>query len=194
MTNRWFAALLGLLLSLASIAAAAPLSFTNDDTLPPEIVTDTTRPRDCSIAFLVMDTSTNDVFAPRMTIEPGADEKPTKGLYPCPAQIPSRVAAQALDTCLSRAADLKSCVFADMSRAFQSQPSVRLTAENTSRCASDLYTHIGLACWRSGDRDICSVACGGSNQEARDLAHGRCQVKHQQACTITGAVRVLPPQ
>lgn len=85
-------------------------------------------------------------------------------------------------------------MFGDMARGFEQQPEARNTAENTSRCASDVDSHIAIACWKSGNREVCNVACGKAEQEARDLARGRCEVKHQQRCDITGAAPVLPPQ
>jgi hypothetical protein len=99
-----------------------------------------------------------------------------------------------MEPCLSRAGDLKQCVYGDMARGFESRPDIRQTAENTSRCASDLYQYIGVACWKSGDRDVCNVACGATEQETRDLARGRCEVKQQKRCDITGAAEILPPQ
>ena len=188
---RWIAAIL--LLLMAGSAAAAPLSFGTDESVP-AVVTDTTKPRMCTVAFLVTDVATNDVFVARMQIEPGVDEKPTKNRYGCPTAVPTRVSARAMEACLVRAGDAKLCVFGDMAREFEKRPDARLTAENTSRCASDIYSHIGIACWKSGERDICNVACGGSDQEARDLARGRCEVKQQKRCAITGAAEVLPPQ
>lgn len=193
MTLRLPSAILMVLQLWSSMAAAAPLTFSNDDSIP-TVVTDTTKPRQCTIAYLVTDVGTNDVFIPRMRIEPLPDETPTRGRLPCPTQVPARVASRALETCLSRADDLNFCVFGDMSRGFEERPDARLTAENTSRCASDLYSFIGIACWKSGERNVCNVACGGTEQEARDMARGRCEVKQQKRCDITGAAPVLPPQ
>ncbi len=183
-----FAALL-----MASAALAAPVTFSNDESVP-AVVTDTTKPRQCVIAYLVTDAGSNDMFVSRQQVAPAQDETATRGRYACPTQVPARVATRALEPCLARAADLKLCVFGDMARGFENRPDARQTAENTSRCASDLASYIGIACWNTGDRDVCNVACGNTEQEARDLARGRCEVKQQKRCEITGAVAILPPQ
>ena len=180
-------------LPLASATIAAPVSTSTGSTVPP-VVTDTSKPRQCVIAYLVTDVGTNDTFVSRHQIEPAQDEKPSRGRYACPTEVPARVATRALEPCLVRAGDLKLCVFGDMGRGFENRPDARQTAENTSRCASDLATHIGIACWQAGDRDVCNVACGNTEQEARDQARGRCEVKQQKRCTITGAVEILPRQ
>lgn len=174
-------------------ALAAPVGTSNDESVPP-VVTDTTKPRQCVIAYLVTDVATNDMFVSRQQVEPPKDQTASRGRYPCPTDVPARVATRALEPCLVRAGDLKFCVFGDMARGFENRPDVRQTAENTSRCASDLATYIGIACWKAGDRDICNVACGDTEQAARDLARGRCEVKQQKRCTITGATLILPPQ
>jgi hypothetical protein len=186
------AALLAVLLLVAS-ARAATLDFSNDDTVPP-VVTDTTRPRKCTIAYLVTDVATNDVYVSRMEVDSAPDANPTRGRYPCPTNVPARVATRAMESCLVRAGDSRYCVFGDMARGFENRPDARLTAENTSRCASDLYSYIGIACWKAGERNICDVACGGTEQEAKDMARGRCEVKQQQRCGVTGAAPILPPQ
>jgi hypothetical protein len=185
--------LLTALFRCAPTLLAAPMPFSTNEA-PPPVVVDTTKPRQCTIAYLVVDSATNDVLVPRMIVEPNPDEKGVGGLLPCPAMVPPRLAARALDTCLSRAADPKTCVFGDMSRGFEERPDARNSAENTSRCASDVDSYIGIACWRMGDLDVCNVACGKAAQEAKDLARGRCEVKHQKRCDITGAVSVLPAQ
>lgn len=180
-------------LAAASAVLAAPLTSSSDDAVP-GVVTDTTKPRQCVIAYLVTDAGTNDLFVSRQQIAPAQDVNAAKGRYPCPTQIPARVATRALEPCLSRAGDSKLCVFGDMARGFENKPDARLTAENTSRCASDLASYIGIACWKAGDRDVCNVACGGTEQEARDMARGRCEVKQQKRCEIIGAAEILPPQ
>jgi hypothetical protein len=190
--HRPILALLAALLA-ASAALAAPVSTSTDESVPP-VVTDTAKPRQCVIAYLVTDVGTNDIFISRQQVEPAQDEKPGRGRYACPTDVPARVATRALEPCLARAGDLKLCVFGDMARGFENRPDARQTAENTSRCASDLANYIGIACWQAGDRDVCNVACGNTEQEARDQARGRCEVKQQKRCTVTGAAEVLPPQ
>ena len=187
--------LLALVLALlsASAALAAPLSTSNDDSVP-AVVTDTTKPRKCVIAYIVTDVGTNDTFVSRQQVEPAQQEQASRGRYPCPTEVPARVATRALEPCLARAGDLKLCVFGDMGRGFEERPDARQTAENTSRCASDLASYIGIACWKAGNRDVCNVGCGNTEQEARNQARGRCEVKQQKRCTITGAAEILPPQ
>ncbi len=194
--SRW----LRLLVALAAVfqigtlpSGAATLSFSGEEAVPP-VVTDTTRPRQCTIAYMITDVGTNDAYVVRMGVDPSPDAVPARGRYSCPTAVPARVATRAMETCLVRAGDPRYCVFGDMSRGFENRPDARLTAENTSRCASDIYNYIGIACWKAGDRDVCNVACGGTEQEAKDLAKGRCEVKQQQRCTITGAAEILPPQ
>lgn len=192
MISRLILALLVALL-IGAAASAAPVETSAGESVPP-VVTDTTKPRQCVIAYLVTDVATNDMFVSRQQVEPGQDQNATHSRYPCPTDVPARVAARAMETCLSRAGDLKFCVFGDMARGFESRPDVRQTAENTSRCASDLASYIGVACWKAGDRDVCNVACGNTAQEARDLARGRCEVKQQKRCIVTGSAAILPPQ
>ncbi len=186
-----FAALAAL--AIASAVLAAPVTSSSDDNVP-AVVTDTTKPRQCVIAYLVTDAATNDLFVSRQQIAPAQDEAANKGRYPCPTVVPTRVATRALEPCVTRASDSKLCVFGDMARGFENKPDVRLTAENTSRCASDLANFIGFACWKAGDRDVCNVACGSTEQEAKDMARGRCEVKQQKRCEITGAAEILPQQ
>ncbi len=185
-------AVAGLLLAMPACQAAA-LSFGIDDA-PPPIVLDTTKPRLCTIGWLVADTATNDLFLARMQVAPALNEKPAGGSLPCPTEVPPRMAARALDVCLARATDAKTCVFGDMTRGFLDRPDVRNSAENGSRCASDLYRYIGIACWRSGDINVCNVGCGRTDLEARGTAQGRCESKHQKSCTITGSSEILAPQ
>ena len=188
-------ALLVLMAALLTARAglAAPVTFSNDESVP-AVVTDTTKPRQCVIAYLVTDAGTNDMFVSRHQVAPAQDETAARGRFACPTQIPARIATRALEPCLARAADSKLCVFADMARGFENRSDARQTAENTSRCASDLASYIGVACWNAGDRDVCNVACGATEQEARDQARGRCEVKQLKRCEITGAVAILPPQ
>ena len=173
--SRW----LRLLVALAAVfqietlpSGAATLSFSGEEAVPP-VVTDTTRPRQCTIAYMITDVGTNDAYVVRMGVDPSPDAVPARGRYSCPTAVPARVATRAMETCLVRAGDPRYCVFGDMSRGFENRPDARLTA---------------------GDRDVCNVACGGTEQEAKDLAKGRCEVKQQQRCTITGAAEILPPQ
>lgn len=178
---------------VTAAAFAAPLSTTVDEPVVP-VVTDTTKPRQCVIAYLVTDVGTNDKFVSRQQIEPSKDQEANRGRYPCPTDVPARIATRALESCLSRAGDSKACVFGDMARGFENRPDVRQTAENTSRCASDIASYIGIACWKAGDKDVCNVACGATEQEARDQARGRCEVKQQKRCPISAAIEILPPQ
>jgi hypothetical protein len=192
MIARSIAALFALLL-VGSAAWGAAVSSA-DDIGVAAVVTDTTKPRQCVFAYMVVDAGNNDMFVSRQQVAQGQDESANRGRFPCPTQVPARLATRALEACLTRAADQKLCVHGDMARGFESRTDIRQTAENTSRCASDLANYIGIACWDAGERNVCNVACGGTEQEARDQARGRCEVKQQKRCPITGVAEILPPQ
>lgn len=187
-----------ILLVLHGLAAASPawaVISTPDmlDTLPP-VIEDTTKAANCTVTYLVTNTTTNDTIAVRMQIAPDPNDKPVDNLMPCPTDIPPRVAARALDACIARAADPRDCVFADMGRDFEKRPGVDNTAENTSRCRSDQAAQIGVACWRSGQTQICDVACGDSPEAAAAAAVTRCEAKQQRQCPISGSLPVLAPR
>jgi hypothetical protein len=84
-------------------------------------------------------------------------------------------------------------VFADMSRGFENEPEVRNTSENASRCASDKFSEIGIACVASGNLSVCDVGCGNSPVEARSRARARCVDKQQRDCPVTASVPVSGP-
>jgi len=182
-----------LLLSLGS-AWSGPLPYVSprDVELPP-LIEDTMAPKQCVIAYLVADARMNDLYAARMQITPAANARPVDGRLPCPRAVPPRLAAQAMENCKARVADPNDCVFADMARGFEAEPEERNTAENTSRCASDRYSHIGVACWKAEARDVCNVSCGQTEEEARSQARVRCESKHQRSCEITGVLPILLP-
>lgn len=184
---------LACLLFLAGPAWAATNTFSPDDGLPP-VVEDTTKAADCTVAYLVTDLATNDLYAVRMRIAPAADERPVNDLMPCPREIPPRIATRALDVCVDRAADPKSCVFADMGRDFADQPTASNTSEDAARCASDKASDIGVACWRAGELQVCGVGCGNSPAAAVAAAVRRCEARHQRSCPITGSLPVLAPR
>jgi hypothetical protein len=98
-----------------------------------------------------------------------------------------------MDACLSRAGERRSCVFADMSRGFDQNPDLTNTAENGSRCASDRFSHIGVACWKAGALEICNVGCGQQPSDAMREARERCEAKHQKTCEITGVQPIQAP-
>lgn len=174
-------------------AQASPQVFNRDLAIPP-VVEDQARPAQCTIAFLVMDVGTNDVFASRMRITPQPNARARGNRMPCPEPVPPRMATRALDACTTRVDDPNKCVFADMSRGFELQPVERNTASNGSHCSSDKAEFIGLACWRTPEGlDVCNVACGGDEKDALSQAKARCEDKHGRACVITGAVPVLAP-
>lgn len=179
------------LLLLCCTARAAPVQFDLSLGLP-DVVRDSEKPLACTITYLVTDVTTNDTFASRMQVTPLPDAKPVGGRMPCP-RPPPRLAGRALDACVARAGDAKNCVFTDMGRGFEQEPELRNTAENASRCASDTADFIGVACWKSGELDVCNVACGKTREEAETEARGRCEAKQQRACTVTGALPVSMP-
>jgi hypothetical protein len=172
---------------------AAPSSFDIQNELP-AVIKDTTKAADCTVTYLVTDIATNDTIAVRMQITPDQNDQPVNNLMPCPPEIPPRVASRALDACVVRAADPKNCVYADMSRGFENKPNPDNSSENSSRCASDKASDIGIACWLSGDLQVCGVGCGGSPQSAITAAVSRCEAKHQRRCPITGSLPVLAPR
>ena len=181
-----------LLACLPVLAAPMPLPQAPDVELPP-VIEDSTQPRQCTIAFLVADIRMNDIYAARMQIVPGPNVRPVRDRFPCPAAVPTRLGVRAMENCMARVVDPNQCVFADMSRGFERDPSTPNTAENGSRCASDLYSYIGIACWKSDGMDICNVGCGQTEPDARAQARERCETKHQRVCDITGAVPILVP-
>jgi hypothetical protein len=160
---------------------------------PPPVIQDSTKPRECTVTWLLDDTATNDVYAVRMQITPTEDARPVGDRMPCPSAVPPRIAARALDVCTARAADPRSCVFADMSRGFEAERDIRNTAENTSRCASDRAVDVGIACWKSGTLEVCNVGCGASPEDAQAAARARCAEKQEKDCMIAGSLPVLAP-
>jgi hypothetical protein len=182
-----------LVLSMAGNRAhAGPLSFDLQLSVPP-VIADSKAPEACTITYLIADTGNNDLFAIRMRIAPAETDAPVNNRLPCPAEVPPRVAARALDVCTTRAGEAKFCVFADMSRGFESESGIRNTSENASRCASDKFSDIGAACWRSGKLSVCDVGCGNSPAEAVVQARSRCEDKQQQSCPVTATVPVSGP-
>ncbi len=181
-----------MLLCLPVLAAPAPLPVSPDVELPP-VIEDSTQPRQCTIAFLVADTRINDIYAARMQITPAPNVRPIRDRYPCPTAVPTRFGVRAMENCMARVADPNQCVFADMSRGFERDPSTPNTAENGSRCASDLFSYIGIACWKSEGMDVCNVGCGKTEPDARAQARERCESKHLRPCEISGAVPILVP-
>jgi hypothetical protein len=179
-------------LLVTAASQAAPQNFGIDTNLPSMII-DTTRPRECTITYLLEDISNNDLFASRMQFSPAFDAVAMKGRLPCPKSAPPRVGERALDSCRERAANQRTCVFADMSRGFETAPAATNTSQGASYCESDLASQIGVACWNAGKFDVCNVACGNTPEEAMQAARNRCEGKHQKSCTITGALPVLAP-
>jgi hypothetical protein len=172
---------------------AAPSTFDPQSNLPP-VVEDTTKAANCTVTYLVTDITTNDTLAVRMQITPDQNDRPVNDLMPCPSEIPPRIASRALDACVARAANPRDCVYTDMVRGFESRPNTNNTAENSSRCASDKASDVGVACWLSGSLQVCGVACGDSPASAVAAAVSRCEAKHQTQCPITGSQPVLAPR
>ena len=195
--KRFAALVLMGLLCLGAAAWAVPGTFELREPLPP-IIEDSTQATDCTAVYLVADTVLHDVLAVRMRITPKDNDRPKDlghgAVMPCPERIPPRVSARALDACIARADDPKSCVFSDMGREFRDHPNANNTAENTSRCTSDKATDIGIACFHSGKIDICGVGCGFGPDEAIKAAVARCESRHQRSCPVTGSLPVLAPK
>ena len=181
----------GLTMLGPALAGTSTFDITNG---LPAVIKDTTKAANCTVTYLVTDIATNDTIAVRMQIAPDPNDQPKNDLMPCPPDVPPRVASRALDACGKRATDPKNCVFADMARGFEQQPKADNTAENYSRCASDKATDIGVACWRSGELQVCDVGCGNSPATAITAAVTRCEAKHQRQCPITSSQPVLAPE
>lgn len=178
---------------MLNLARAGTTTLEMMNALPP-VIKDTTKAETCTVTYLVIDVATDDLIAVRMQIAPDPNDHPVNNLMPCPPDVPPRVASRALDACIIRAADPKDCVYADMSRDFEKQPKADNTAENSSRCASDKASDLGVACWRSGELQVCDVGCGNSPATAIAAAVNRCEAKHQRQCPITGSLPVLAPK
>lgn len=183
--------LVGCLL-LPAGAMAGPVPFDLGLHVPP-VVLDSQAPAGCTVTYLIADLQNNDLFAARMRIASQETDTPVEHRLPCPAAIPPRVAVRALDVCSSRAAEVKSCVFGDMTRGFELQPELRNTSENASRCSSDTASDMGVACWAAGKLAVCNVACGNSPLQAVARARARCADKQQRLCPITASVPVSGP-
>lgn len=186
--------LFGCLLLAAPRAAWPALDYSDGYEDFPPIVSDAQGVVPCTVAWLVTDLSTNDMTLMRMRIERDGNDKVIDGKVACPAEISPRMGREALEDCAVRAADPKTCVFADMVRDFDQQPVLTNTAENASRCASDKASDIGVACWHAAKFDVCAAACGDSPASAIASAVSRCESKHQRSCPVTGSAPVLPPQ
>ena len=175
-----------------TVAHAGPLSFDLQLHEPP-VISDSKAPTQCTVTYVVADIANNDLYAARMRIDPAESDTAVDHRLPCPKTLPPRMGLRALDSCVSRAADGKSCVFADMGRGFEREPEIQNTAENASRCASDKASDIGVACWKSGKLAVCDVACGTSPEQALLQAKARCEDKQQHSCPISATVPVSGP-
>ena len=173
-------------------ANAGPQPFDLQLHLPP-VIADSLAPVGCTVTYLIADMTNNDLFAARMRIDSAESDMPLKNRLPCPASIPPRLAVQGLDVCTSRAADPKSCVFADMIRGFDREPIMANTSEIASRCSSDAFSDIAAACLTIGKLSVCNVACGQSPEEAASRARDRCREKQQQSCPVMATVPVSGP-
>jgi hypothetical protein len=191
MRASWAVLVLVPLLS-GSTANAGPLSFDLHLNVPP-IVADSKAPAGCTVTYLIADTANNDVFAARMRIASAETDSPVNNRMPCPPNVPTRIGERALDVCQSRAGDPQRCVFADMARGFEREPNIDNTSEIASRCSSDKFSNIGLACWMSGKLSVCDVGCGTSPKEAVVKAQARCEEKQQHSCPVTATVPIPGP-
>jgi hypothetical protein len=181
-----------LVLVFGLVAEAGPLSFDLDLHVPP-VIADSTALMRCTVTYMIADISNNDLYGARMRIDPAETDTPVRNRLPCPADVPARVGLRALDVCSAQAGEAKNCVFADMGRGFEGEPTLRNTAENAARCSSDKASDIGVACRMSGNLSVCNVACANSPQEALVQARARCEDKQQHSCPITATVPVAGP-
>jgi hypothetical protein len=176
----------------SSAVNAGPMAADLHLDVPP-VIADSKAPAGCTVIYMIADTANNDLFAARMRIASAETDTPVHNRMPCPSDVPPRIGLRALETCMSRAGDAKSCVFADMSRGFESEPEIHNTSEIASRCSSDKSTDIGAACWMSGKLSVCDVGCGNTPAQAMAQARARCEDKQQHSCPITAAVPVSGP-
>ena len=190
--GRWLTGLAAWLLFAGGAAEAGPLPFEMQLYVPP-VIADSKAPTPCTVTYMVADIANNDLYAARMRIEPSETDAPVNNRLRCPVVMPPRVGLRALDVCITRTGESKYCVFADMGRSFEREPTINNSAENASRCASDKASDIGVACWTSGKLSVCDVACGNSPEEAKVSAQARCQDKQQQSCPVTASVPVSGP-
>jgi hypothetical protein len=186
--------------TMLALGVLAPLHTARPGPMPPArgsgippIVEDSGAPQQCTIAYLVTHVLTNDTFLVRMRLTPGDDARPVRNRFACPSPVPARFGIRALDACTVRADDANQCVYSDMARGFEREPIGRNTAENQSRCRSDQWNFIGLACRKSGAIDLCAVGCGNTEPEAIAQARTRCEEKHQASCAITQAAPIAVP-
>jgi hypothetical protein len=191
--RRVMAAIVWLMISVAAVGTlGGPMPFQRDLFIPP-IVEDSGAPLQCTVAYLVADITTNDTFLIRMRIAPSDVDRPVSNRLPCPNPIPPRLAVRALDACTVRAENPNRCVYTDMARGFEREPLGQNTASNGSRCRSDQFDFIGVACWNADGLDVCSVACGRTEVEAITQARTRCEDKHQQTCPKAAAAAIPVP-
>ena len=185
--------LLALLLLWPASVLSAPLPFDRDLSIPP-VVEDTGAPIQCTVAYLIADIGTNDTFLLRMRIAPAPNTKAQRNRMPCLAPLPPRLSVRAIDACAVRVEDPNQCVYADMARGFERERVARNTSAESARCQSDQSEFIALACARSGALDLCSVACGPTEDDAKAHARARCEDKHQMSCPTVSAASVADPQ
>ena len=173
----------------AGSATAGPIDFDLQLSTPP-VITDSQAPVGCTVTFLIEDFANGDLFAQRIRV-PGAEtDQPVNNRLPCPPALLPRLGNWSRDVCNIRAADRRTCVYADMTRGFEREPDIVKTAENASRCQSDTATHIAAACWMAGRMPVCNVSCGMSPADAVSRAKARCEDKQQQTCPVTAWVAV----
>ncbi len=170
-------------------ALAGPVAF---DTLPeaPPVIRDTQAAVTCTVTFLITDIASGDLFAQRIRLPPAETDVAVDNRLPCPPDVLPRLPNFARGACTVRAADPKTCVFADMGRDFAAKPEISNTDAAAARCTSDTATHLGLACWQNGAIAVCNVGCGNSAAEAIGRARSRCQEKQQRSCPSTALVAV----
>lgn len=184
--------LVALLYLVSPAAIAGPQNFPINLAVPP-IVADSKAPVGCTVAYMVADLANTDLYAVRMRVAKADTDTSADNRMPCPPDMPPRVAIRAMDACVSRVDDPKSCVFADMARGFESRPDIANTSEIGSRCSSDKFTDIGVACWQSGKLSICDVSCGNSPAEAETQAKARCEERQQRSCPVTASAPISGP-
>ena len=175
------AALLAAVLLVPASSKAGPLAFDDPTDLPP-VIRDSQSAIACTVTYLILDTANGDIFAQRIRVPPSDGDLAVNHRLPCPTDTLPRLSNFAREVCTVRAADRKTCVYADMSREFAGRPEISNTDADASRCRSDTANAIGAACWINGASPVCNVACGMTPAEALTKARSRCQEKQQRPC------------
>ncbi|MFL5286795.1 MAG: hypothetical protein ACJ8AW_38935 [Rhodopila sp.] len=93
-------------LLLPAAASAGPANFDIDLSVPP-IIRDSQAAVTCTIAFLIEDTASGDIYAQRIRLPPAETDQPVDNRMPCTADALPRLSNYAREVCNIRATDKK---------------------------------------------------------------------------------------